>query len=236
MRLLITSLALTLYGCVSTVQVQVRPLPSVNVDLSAVSVVSASRSCTEVANAVVQHLTDAPGIHVSPDATLRIQLDDCALTYHPRVELRQEVGSDGRSVTERTATVDGRAYAMVSLTSGDTEQARLLASARETTSLSRTGASMFKPTRADTRSLRDALVDDLVRQVSPMPRLVQRRLYPGAPSGSARDLYNQAVLAEASGDLNAAHRLATLAISRGAAPPITRYAEELERHLDHPGR
>lgn len=234
MRHLTAIAALVCMGCATTIQVELRPLPAIDVDLSAVAVVSASRECTDVADLLVRRLAAAPGIHVSPDAELRVQLDQCGLVYQPQVELEQVVHSDGSVISERTATVDGRAYAIVQIQTKGIEQARLLASARNTDTLPQAGGftRLFRPNRSIARDMREALVDDLVRQISPMPMLVQRRIYPGAHDGSARDFYNQAVLAELSGDLHQAHRLAVKAETRSDDPTISRYAAELARQLD----
>jgi len=84
-------------------------------------------------------------------------------------------------------------------------------------------------TRSAQRYLVDAVAIDLATQLSPVPQLVQRRLYPNANPDTARDLYNQAVLAEVSGDIDEALRLARAAHDERPSPRAASYLSELER-------
>jgi len=74
----------------------------------------------------------------------------------------------------------------------------------------------------------------VVRQLNPLPTLVERRVYPNAPAGTARDLTNQAVLAEKAGDLQRALEFATAAYVQDPNRRTASYLDDLQRRSPIP--
>ena len=82
------------------------------------------------------------------------------------------------------------------------------------------------------RALTEGVAADLTDQIRPIPRMVERRVYPNATAGSARHQLNLAVRAEMAGDLYEARRRARLANLIHSSPESEAYVTELE-HLLH---
>jgi len=129
----------------------------------------------------------------------------------------------------RRVTIDGRAHALVAVTTNGNVQAHLIGSGKHMsrgnwgdTNVPAMGTSLE-------RELHRRLVDDLTSQIDPMPRLVARRIHPNAEDGTARALHAQAVFAEQEGQLLRARSLAQRARVLDPHPRYLNYLQELDR-------
>lgn len=215
-------------ACVHTVRIELPASPAVTLDAdtSRIAVVTEDRECRDVADALVAELNTVDGIEVDPSADTRIDVLRCGRTLEANVDVRIE-----DSVDRRRVWVDGRAHVLVAV-SGDGEVlAHLVASARHFDSSAWGDIDLLGRRRTMDKVLTGLLAEDLVRQVSPIPRVAERRIYPNAAEGSPRSLTSRAVMAELSGDLLRAHRLAVQAHAERPSTRTAAYVAELEQRI-----
>jgi hypothetical protein len=130
-----------------------------------------------------------------------------SLAVDPRADLRIDLFNCGRDEAA------GRAHAVAAVSFRGRVLANLIGAGRD----------------GDTTAAREDLARDLAHQLNPLPTLVERRIYPKAPSGTARELTTLAVEAERTGDLDAAVALAEAAWQEDPNPRTAGYLGELRR-------
>jgi hypothetical protein len=218
-------------GCAPTVQLEVPAAPAVSLPTHAVAVVAHERVCQPAADALARELGDSDGVTVDHRAPLRLELIACGDDQSWTVE---QVGSDDQPQRQRT-TVAARAHAVVAVVSPDGVRAHLIGTGRHLVA-----SSWSEPTRlahvsrTAHRHVLGDLAADLAHQVSPVPTMVERRVYPNAGPGSARELHNLAVRAEQRGDLDLAWLLAQAAWNERPTPARAGYLDELRRRRQVP--
>lgn len=226
-----TLLAFLLSGCAATVRVERLPIPAVDLPATSVAIVSASRDCGEVADLLAARLSTVPGLSIDPLSPVRLQLDECGRSFESTVYLDQVVdGISGESRAQTSVATRSRSFAHVTVFEDRHVVARLLGSSRESSTDDVDGASSWaRSQRRQQRSLADALAEDLVLQISPLPSIAERRVHPNAAEGSARDMHNRAVAAELAGQLDEALHWARAALAEHPSEGLARYVEELSR-------
>lgn len=220
-----------LVGCATRVHMAMPPAPAVHLDEASIAVVSADRTCRPYASALMARLATLRGIRLDPRSDLRLMVFSC---HHVQALSVEEVaGGDEGHALRRKGNVNGRAHAVVALSQEGRVVAHLLGTSRAglVLEVDRSGPNLSAMGRTLQQRLVDAVAADLALQLSPEAWPVSRRVFPKAPEGSARDLYTEAVSAEAAGDLPRAYQLALAAqrvrpSSRGA-----RYVGALERQI-----
>lgn len=226
-------LAVWLVGCASTVRVQIPASPAVSVELTSVAVLVGDKGCQDIADALVTTLRRDHGAHIDPRAPVRVLVEECGVRVHRSVDVVMTEDSDRRRLT-----VDGRGYAAVSVSSRVGRPAVLLGAARD---LRQGGfeesshADVSSMTRSVEGWIPVAVARDLAAQLSPVPRVRDRRVYPGADEASPRGLAHQAVLAELDGDLSRAHDLAARAYAAHPTARVLAYRDELAARLRRTG-
>ena len=230
MRSALVGCLLALTGCASrTVHVEIPALPAVELAADTVSIVSTDKGCKPTADALAARLALAPGIQVDPRSGVRLRLDECGTSYESVVFVNDL--PDNEMGETRRLTLEGRAFAMVEVEVEGQHQATLVGSSRQGSfqHQERVGLwDLLALRRNVDRRLSQALVEDLVRQISPFPTLAQRRVYSNPSPGTARELHNRAVMAEQHGDLDEAWRLAQLAYDAHPRGRIAAYRAALE--------
>lgn len=213
-------------GCATTVHLEVPPMPAVALTADRVAVVAREKGCQAAADALALELGRSSYLAVDPRSRLRVELFACGDDQSVTVE--QQQGPDG---AESRTRVESRAHAAVEVSEGGRTLAHLIATGRDD------GASAWGPhitslgrmSRQARHRVHDDLARDVVRQLNPLPTLVDRRVYPNAPAGTARELTTRAVLAEQSGDLGAALELAAAAWQQDPNRRTAGYLDELKR-------
>jgi hypothetical protein len=226
-------LALTLCGgsgCRATVPLELPPTPAVALSADRVAVVARERSCQQAADALALELGRSSYLQVDPRSPLRIDLFGCGDDQSVTVE--QQAGPEG---TDSRTRVETRAHAVVRVADSGRVLAHLIASGRdEGSSTWSQPTSVGRLSRQARNRVHEDLARDVVRQLNPLPVLVERRVYPNAPAGTARDLTTQAVLAERDGDLQRAVELATAAWLEDPNRRTASYLDELKRRTPSP--
>jgi hypothetical protein len=128
-----------------------------------------------------------------------------ALRVDPRADLRIDLFNCGAA--------PGRAHAVAAVSFEGGVLANLIGAGRG----------------GDPLAARQDLARDLAQQINPVPTLVERRVYPNAASGTARELTTLAVEAERIGDLDRAVALAEAAWAEDPNPRTASYRDELLR-------
>lgn len=211
-------------GCAPTVALEVPASPAVALRSDALSVVARERDCQAPADALASELARSGWITVDPAAPLRLELFGCGQDEAWTVET--EDGPDG---PRRRARVASRAHAVVVVSDRGRVVAHLIGTGRDD------GATDWNPRgsagvgKASRRRAIDELALDLSRQVSPLPTLVARRVWPNAPAETSRGLTTRAVEAEREGDLQTALRLAEAAFASDPNPRTSGYVASLKR-------
>ena len=189
-------------GCGSTVRLELPPTPAVALPGDAIAVVARDRACQATADALVEELGRSPSPRVDPRADLRIDLFNCGGSRAPLEE---------------------RAHAVAVVSFQGRVLANLIGAGRDDDS-NGSDEGVFDRSQA-----REDLARDLAHQLNPLPTLVDRRIYPNAPTGTARELTTLAVAAELQGDLDTAVVLAEAAWEEHPNPRTASYLEELLR-------
>lgn len=215
-----------LAGCARTVAIEVPAVPAVAIEGTDVAVQVDDRECRDVADALVAAINGVDGIGVDPRSEVRIQVVECGRALEAAVDVRLEQERERRRLS-----LSGRAHAVAVVWVEGTAQAHLVGSARHFDSGSWGEIDALGKRRSMDRTLTRLLAADLARQVSPMPYLAHRRVYPNAGEGTARRLHSQAVGAERRGDLAEAYRLALEAFRQRPSGRTAAYVRELETRL-----
>jgi hypothetical protein len=219
---MVAALALAAPAAARTVEVTVPAEPAVDID-ARVAVVTGDHDCAAIAGALIDEL-HAIGVTVDPRATVRLQVSGCEQPVRHQVDV--EIA---QNVRRRRDTVEGRAHALVDVSVDGLVQAHLIGASATAITGSWNASDGAWLSRTAERALVAGVATDLADQVRPMPRIVERHVYPGAAEGTARALHNQAVSAERAGDLAEARRLAALAFARRPNPASAAYMTELQR-------
>lgn len=219
-----TALLLAIAGCRATVHLEVPPTPAVALTADTVAVVARDRACQAAADALALELTRGSYLQVDPRSALRVELFSCGDDQTVTVE--QKDGADPRT------RVEGRAHAVVEVSERGRVLAHLIAAGRDdgAAGLALPGSpGVGRLSRISRNRVHEDLARDVVRQLNPLPTLVERRVYPNASPGSARELTTRAVLAEKAGDLPLAIELATEAWNQDPNPRTSGYLDELRQ-------
>ena len=199
-------------GCTHRIDVVLQPMPAVALEVSRVAVVSGSRECRDIADALVGELNDTPGITVDPRADVQLEVIECAQPLMPvQVDVEIANGDDRRRLS-----VEGSAHALLVVRRDGHSEAHLIGATRRNARGAWGDHDAMALSRAVDRELTSGVAADLAEQLRPVPKLVERRVYANPVPGTPQETFNLAVLAEASGDLHEARRLATA--SRDARP------------------
>ncbi|MBN2798787.1 MAG: hypothetical protein JXX28_06515 [Deltaproteobacteria bacterium] len=220
----ITALAL-MSACAHRVEVSVPPLPAVELATTEVAVVAGQRQCRAVADALAEALRNTPGVSVNPSAPVRLEVSLYEHFTAPQVSIT-EVGGERR---EGRVSMDGHAHALLTVTTPDGLQARLMGEANRSLHGELLALDLSSARQRLDRELTRGVALDLAEQVRPLPKQVERSLYPKASVDSAKGQLHQAVLAELAGDLDAARRHANLAQQLRPSPSTQAYLQELNR-------
>ncbi len=214
-----------------TVQLEVPAAPAVHLQADAVAVVAHDRACQPAADALTRGLADSGVLHVDHRAEVRLELIACGDDESFTVE--QQGSQD--SPTRRRTDVAARAHAVVAVTAHGQTAAHLIGAGRHHLTTSWTEPNRMARVRntAQRQAFAD-LADDLVQQLSPVPMLVERRVYPNASNGSARELHTLAVRAEQGGDVELAWLLAQAAHLENPTPRTASYLDALHRRRQLP--
>lgn len=213
-------------ACAHRVEVAVPASPAISVEATRFAVIASERACARVAAGLVEALGAAEGMEVDPGAPVKLRLSSCGRVLSTEIDV--EVLADGAL---RRARVQGRAHALATVEVGGEIHARLIGSSREAAANGWGDTDVFDLNRRLSHELDAQVAIDLLSQISPLPRQVERRIYPNADTGSARGLYSDAVRAEQRGELREAARLAQAATSTRPSRRFALYTSELERRL-----
>jgi hypothetical protein len=221
-----------LSGCAHKVRVEVPAAPAVALRWEGpkIAVVAQDRDCRDVADALVAELNAVDGLEVDPRAEVQLRVQRCGRSRSVHIDIRVEGDQDRRRVL-----MEGRAHALVAVYDEGQPQAHLIGSARHFDNSAWGDIDVLGRRRSMDRALTAILARDLATQVSPKPRVTERRVHPRAPEGTARRFYHDAVLAELSGDLIEAHRLAMKAWQERPTDRTAAYLHELETRLQRSG-
>ncbi|NCG19995.1 MAG: hypothetical protein GWP91_13390 [Rhodobacterales bacterium] len=216
-------------GCAAhKVQMEVAASPAVALETRTVAVIAQERECKPVADELVAVLRASDLFVVDPHANVQLKVFSCGVDIG--WTLYQEVDESGGD--RQRADLDGRGHAVVAVTQDGQTRAHLVGNGRD----GHIGAwraqgirDMFRTRHAMQSRLTQAVAQDVVTQLDPMPQQYTRKLYANAGKGTAKDLHNLAVLAEQGGDLREAIRLASAALAERPNARIASYLDSLER-------
>lgn len=212
-------LSLLATGCAARVRVEVPASSTLSLDRD-VAIVAESRACGPIADALAERLREAD-VQVRPSSFNRITVYACNVSWAPP--------------PGETSSFEGRGQAIASVTTGGRMQAQLLGASRQSMPHASTAAGLVRYDRRTARRLQQAVALDLAEQVTPVPLVVHRRIYPNSAAGSARSFHNLAVAAERGGQLDYALWWARQAQEAHPSRTRARYVSELSRRLDREG-
>lgn len=218
---------------------KVHPDPVLEVDTTRVAVAADSRECREVADALIETLGARPGVRIDPAATTSLLVTDCAVSTQPTVEVQHLGGSDDPMAPgfeeQRRVVVDGQGSARVVVTSNGVHLSDLSvkAIASEASPWSEDAVPAARVYAVD-QEIVDCLADEVADALVPLPVDLERRIYKDPEPGTARALHNQAVAAEATGDIPTALELARASYAANPSPRSARYIDALEVRLGQP--
>lgn len=216
-------LLLAVAACAPRVAVRVEGHHAVDLEQPTVAVATHDRACQPSADALVDSLW-SHGLEVDPHADLRLHVLTCGDDLQLGIE---EVS--GLSDTDRRTRALARAHTVVVVTDRHGVRAHLLGSGRH--EAHRDGQSMLGWQKQSVNEARRHAANDLVEQLAPGDLTVDRKVWPRAPEGSARELTTQAVLAEQRGDLQEALLWALAAHDQRPTWRTARYLTDLRRRL-----
>lgn len=226
---LLLTVAVLLTGCSRRVEVSLPATPAVEIRTDRVAVVSGERACRDVADQLVEQLNDLDGIAVDPRADVRLVVRSCESTFEPKVDITVP-GNDDEAWASRVS-VAGRAVAVLQVEAHGQVQVHLIGTGVHESAGELRAGQVVRLRRRVARDLAVAVAVDLTEQVRPIPRIVQRRVYPNAPASTARGQRRLAVEAELAGDLHAATRHARMSHQLKPSAESAEYLQELERIL-----
>lgn len=216
-------LVLLAAACAPRVAVRVEGHHAVDIAQPTVAVATVDRSCQPAADALVDALW-SHGLQVDPSADLRLAVLACGDDLQLGVEeIRVASGTD-----RRTAAL-ARAHAILVVSDGSGLRAHLLGSGRH--EAHRDGQPMLGWQKQSVNEARRHAANDLVEQLAPGDLTVDRKVWPRAPEGSARELTTLAVRAEQRGDLQEALLWALAAHDQRPTWRTARYLTDLRRRL-----
>jgi len=220
-------------ACAPKVTVPVAPRPAVDLQAGAaevvpVAVVARDRRCQPVADALAEALWASPSLRVDPGAGARLEVALCGDDLQLSVD--QEGAGEVADVRSSTAVL-ARAHALLVVRDGEAVKAHLIGTGRSSASGDRGLPGLGRSAR---KLARHDVARDLAQQLSPGPTLVARRVYPRAPSTSARGLTTLAVRAEQAGDLAEALGWAVAAHEEKPTPRTAGYLYDLKRRAALP--
>mgnify|MGYP002633023213 CR=1 FL=1 len=228
---------LSLLACATApVTWEVQPDPRVEVDTTRIAIAAEGRECREVADALIDTLGARPGVRIDPAATTSLRVTDCTIATQPTVEVQHEGGAVDAWATgfeeQRRVVVDGQGSANVVIYSNGLELSSLLVETRasEASPWSEEGVPSARVYSVD-QQLIGGLAGEVADALVPLPVDLERRIYKDPEPGTARALHNQAVSAEAKGDIPGALALASEAYAASPTPRGARYIEALESRL-----
>ena len=235
-RMLLTLLAGFVIGCGPSMKLQVSPTPTLGINTTSVAVVSDSRECRDIADALVSALRDDYGFRIQPSAPIRLTVGDCSASYETKVTITQAVDPLVYETDQRKVAMVGRAHASLTVSAFGEAQARSIGTGRQEAVIGRHADNLITLKRLTESSLHGLVADDLASQVSPVPKQVARRIYPNASDRSARGLHTLAVRAEAQGYLARALEYAQAAHERRPTKLSRAYVADLNRRVQHSER
>jgi len=227
-------LLLLSWACAHRVPMQVPAAPAVDLSTTTVAVVAQDRECRPVALSLIEQLKESADFQVDYRSEVRLLVFQCNVDIG--WSLFHEVDGTSNAPVKQRADVVGRGHAMIAVMTEDGTVAHLVGGARDghVGLWQRAGlTNMLQTRRAMQRRLTDSVAVDLVSQLNPLPQTLDRWVYPNPEDGSARQLHNLAVLAEQSGDLVEARRLAQAAVDQKPTSRSEVYLESLERRLQN---
>ncbi len=207
------------------------PQPFTSAPTTEVSVVVSDRRCQMLADSLAVALSMRDGVRVVPQARTRLLLNLCRVDLETEVDITQMyLESDGLSAVDRREQIvrgDGSAVLTVEL---DGRPIDMLNTTGNRVRMIREG----DPTHLYRRSvIHDSVVrdmsEDLAQQLVPVAETIRRRWYRNPEPGTSRELHNQAVDAERSGDLAAAIQLAEESVNASRTPQTVRYLQALRQ-------
>lgn len=224
-------------GCAKTVAWRISPVPTVQVDTTAVSVAAAGAECRDLADEVLHVLGSRPGVVIEPEATTRLVVRDCDQFLSTIVEVQESMGDGQTDQSRRRVTVEGTGSAIIEVWSGEARVAELTPQEfhAESSSWADEGRIPAPRARAVTEALNEGIASAVGDDLAPLPQSLERKLYAKAEPGTARALHNDAVEAEQEGDLDRAMRLAREAYAADPSARSMRYLEQLEAHAQRVG-
>lgn len=199
-----------------------------------VAVVAMDPACRPLAEAVIDALGSRPGVDVKPDAAQRIFVGSCddLVTTRVDVETNQLGLNYGNNVAfeRRRYTLHGWARGEIEVQSPGLHPVRFAASAeRDLRGPWISSGDLDIPASPALRArLAEEVADHLVQNLVPLPETVRRTVYADPEPGTARQLHNDAVASERSGNLDEALRLARAAYAADPSPGAMDYIESLE--------
>ena len=205
------------------------PRPVVEAPLARVAVVSSDKRCQDFADALAVEFSMRQGIAVVPQADTRLLLNLCRVELSTEIDVTQIYGAGSTSLLDqRDQAVRGHGLAVLTIEVNG-EPIGMLNSEKKRVRMVREGEPAHLHRRSYIRSrVVGDIADDLAQQLAPVPEVVRRRWYRNPEPGTARDLHNQAVDAERSGDLTEAIRLAGAAADASRTPKTVGYLRKLE--------
>lgn len=228
---------LWLFACTTArISWEVTPPPEVTVDTTRIAIAAEERECRAVADALIDSLGARPGVRIDPAASTWLLVTECEVSSHPVVEVQHQGGAvDAWSAEfeeQRRVVVEGQGSATIVIYSNGVELTSLPVESQASESSpwseeSVPSARLYAVDQQVVAGLADEVADSLV----PLPVGLERRIYKDPEPGTARSLHNQAVAAEASGDLHGALDLAREAYAANPNPHGARYIDELEARM-----
>lgn len=212
-------------GCAHRVEVTLPAAPAIHLDSDSVAVIAGERACRDLADGLVEQLNALDGMEVDPRSDVRLHVLQCRTHFDPRVDITVSSDEEWRG----RVTVVGRGHAVLAVEAGGEVQAHLIGSAQRFANGEAEGGQVVTLRRRVSRALVQGVAADLAEQVRPMPRVVERRVFPNAPSDSARGHLDRAVRAELAGDLDEARRQAAMAHELRPTSWSAAYVAELDR-------
>ncbi len=211
-------------GCSHRVEVVMQPMPAVSLDVSRVAVVSGTRACRDIADALVTALNDTPGVTVDPRAEVQLEVIECE---HPLMPVQVDVEL-GNGNDQRRMSVEGSAHALLVVRRDGRAEAHLIGATRRHARGAWGDHDALALSRAVEHDLASGVAADLAEQLRPVPKLVERRVYGNPVPGTAQETFNLAVLAEAHGDLHEARRLASASYDAHPTARTEAYVAQLD--------
>lgn len=213
-----------------------QPAPVVSAPFSEVVVVAGGVECQAVANEFAMALAMREGISIQPNARTRLLLNMCSVETETRMvsgrstdqaeaggaSSSQSLIGRGKGSAMLTVQVEWRPKGMIKA-----EALRVQRSTADVSGSSALSEDLKQGVLAD-------IATDLVRQLAPMPEIVERRWYRKPKPGSAQSLHNKAVEAERDGNFKEAVRLARQAVATDKNRHTADYLRAVEARLDKP--